>query len=116
MQPKEPKSYPKNKLITAVGIILPVAWNVQGNPIRVALSTNDEQEYVIDRRSRKGREVAKLLREQVQIEGVLNDKGSIIVKHYKHIDYENSGTLPLRSGNIIDVLLPILIIICMVMI
>ena len=73
--------------ITAIGIIIPVEWDVQGNPIRVALSTDDEQEYIIDRRSGKGREIAKRLRELVRVVGILNAKGSIIVKQYEWIDY-----------------------------
>ena len=81
------KSFPKNRFITATGIVVPIAWDVQGNPIRTALSTNDEREYMIDRRSRKGKEVATLLREQVQVGGILNNKGSILVKDYACIEY-----------------------------
>ena len=101
MRTKEIKSYPKNRSITAIGIIIPVEWDVQGNPVRVALSTNDEHEYVIDRRSRKGREIAKLVREQVRIVGNLNEKGSIIVKQYECIDYGSSETKDHFSENII---------------
>ena len=103
MIPIEPKSYPNNKSITAIGIIIPVEWDIQGNPVRVALSTNDEHEYVIDRRSRKGREIAKLVREQVKIVGILNDKGSISVKHYECIDYGSTETKTHFSSNIINI-------------
>ena len=65
-------------------------WDVDGNPVRVALSTNDENEYVIDKRSGKGREIAKLFRAQVRVLGILNEKGSIIVKQYECIDYGNT--------------------------
>ncbi len=102
MQNKEPKSYPENRSITAVGIVIPVMWDIQGNPIRVALSTTDEQEYVIDRRSRKGREVATLLREQVQIEGFLNEKGSIIIKQYTRVDCGGFGAETCCSASVID--------------
>ncbi len=103
MIPIEPKSYPNNKSITAIGIIIPVEWDVQRNPVRVALSTNNENEYMIDRRSRKGREIAKLVRAQVKIEGILNEKGSIIVKHYEPIDYESIETKPRSSAGIINI-------------
>ena len=92
MRTKELKSSPKNRFITAIGIIVPVEWDIQGNPIRAALSTNDEHEFLIDRRSGKGREMSMLLREQVQVEGILNDNGSIIVKHYKCIDYGSADS------------------------
>ena len=86
MSNKQSKSCSENRSITAVGIIVPVAWDNEGNPIQVALSGNDEHEYVIDTRSKKGREAAGLLKEHVQIEGILTDNGSIIVKRYKWMD------------------------------
>ena len=103
MQKKEPKLYPKNRSISAIGIIVPVEWDVEGNPIRVALSTNDEAEYLIDRRSGKGREVAKLLREQVQVEGILNEEGTIIIKCYSRFDNGFSDPKTHRSTDIIDI-------------
>ncbi len=86
LRTKKPKSYPNNRPISATGIIVPVKWDVEGNPIQVALSTNDEQVYVIDRRSGKGREIAKLLQTQVSVDAILNDRNTIIVKHYAFVD------------------------------
>ncbi|HIJ56217.1 MAG TPA: hypothetical protein HPQ03_08825 [Deltaproteobacteria bacterium] len=97
------------KTVSASGIIVPVEWDTQGNPTRMALSTDDEHEYVIDRRSKKGNEMAKLLRAQVQVEGILNEKGSIIVKRYECIDIGRSEAKTHRSAELIDILLPILI-------
>jgi len=116
LQTKKQKSYPENKSITAIGIIVPVEWDVQGNPVRTALSTNDEHEYVIDRRSGKGREMSKLLQEQVQVEGILNEKGAIIVKRYACIDNGRSEAKTHCSADLIDILLPILIFFYTVMI
>lgn len=116
MRRKKPKLYPKNRSITVIGIIVPVEWDAEGIPTRVALSTDDEHEYVIDRRSKKGNEMAKLLREQVQVEGILNDKGSIIVKRYACIDNGRSETKTHCSADLIDILLPILIFFYTVMI
>lgn len=116
MRTKEPKSYPKNRSITVIGIIVPVEWDTEGNPTRMALSTDDEHEYVIDRRSKKGNEMAKLLREQVQVEGILNEKGSIIVKRYACIDNGRSEAKTHCSVDLIDILLPILIFFYTVMI
>ena len=104
------------KTVSATGIIVPVEWDTDGNPIRVAISTNDEHEYVIDRRSKKGNEMLKLLRKQVQVEGILNDKGSIIVKRYACIDNGRCEDRTHRSADIIDILLPILIFFYTVMI
>ena len=92
MRTKGLKSYPEDRSITAMGIVIPVQWDVQGNPIRMALSTVDEHEYIIDRRSRLGREVANLLRKQVKVLGILNEKGSITVKHFECIDYGSTTT------------------------
>ena len=102
MQKKATKSHPENRSITATGVVIPVMWDIQGNPIRVALATTDEQEYVIDRRSRNGREVATLLREQVQIEGFLNEKGSITIKRYARIDCGGFGAETCCPASVID--------------
>ena len=87
MRTKKTKLRQKKRSIKATGIIVAIEWDVQGNPIRAALSTNDERVYMIDRRSKKGREVARLLREHVEVGGILNSKGSIFVKDYACIDY-----------------------------
>ena len=71
-------------------------WDVQGNPTRVALSTNDENVFPIDKRSEKGKQLGDLVRKWVCVEGVLTPKGTIIVNRYECIDYEHFEALILE--------------------
>jgi len=75
--------------LQVTGIVIPVAWDRNGSPTRLAISAHGEKEYVIDRRTGKGREMAKLLREWIQADGVITKNGAIIIKRYVII--ENSG-------------------------
>ena len=84
------KDASKNKTVTVVGIVVPVDWDENGNPLNVAISSHDEQEFVIENRNQEGKEVEKLLRQKIQVSGELVDsKGSrkqIRVKSYTKLD------------------------------
>jgi hypothetical protein len=84
------KASSKNKAITVIGIVVPVDWDENGNPVTVAVSSNNEQEFIIENRNKKGKEVEKLLRQKVRVSGDLRDsKGSrkkIRIKSYTKLD------------------------------
>jgi len=63
------------KIIRIRGIIVPKTWNNEGGVTDIALSTAGENEYSIDDTTR-GRELWKLLRADVEVEGVIREKGN----------------------------------------
>ena len=75
------------KTITLQGIIIPSAWDKDGNVITLSLSTFDEEEYCIGG-DHLCRELMGLLREKVRIRGVVSrkkGKQTITVKDVKKI-------------------------------
>lgn len=75
-----------DKLTTVRGIVIPVEWDGEGNALAVAISSPDEQEYVIEQ-DKKGKELIGLIRQEVEVSGVVRKviKGSktITVKSYR---------------------------------
>lgn len=75
-----------DKLTTVRGIVIPVEWDGEGKALAVAISSPDEQEYVIEQ-DKKGKELIGLIRQEVEVSGVVRKiiKGSktITVKSYR---------------------------------
>jgi len=72
------------KLITIRGIVIPVDWDEKGNVVAAAISTNDEDEYFIDK-DHKGEELLHFIQEEVEVSGVAReneDKKAIAVQAY----------------------------------
>ena len=68
-------------MIKTKGIIVPVDWNEDGVAVCFAVSTFDEDEYVLETRLSK-EEMAALIREEVEVTGELrmkNGKKTILV-------------------------------------
>jgi hypothetical protein len=68
-------------MIKAKGIIVPVEWNEDGIVVSFAVSTFDEDEYVLDS-SLSRAEMMALIREEVEVSGELrieNGKKTITV-------------------------------------
>ena len=61
------------------GIVIPAAWDQDGNIISLAIATNDEQEYLIDGRQRIPNLIS-LLRQEVVVSGTIKqtEKNKII--------------------------------------
>jgi len=59
-----------NSPVTIKGIVIPVDWDEMGNVVAIALSTNDEKEYLIEDKG-KGGELKRFLREEIEINGIL---------------------------------------------
>ncbi len=61
------------------GIVIPAAWDQDGNIISLAIATNDEQEYLIDTHKRITKLIS-LLRHEVVVTGALRqtEKNKII--------------------------------------
>ena len=55
---------------TISGIVIPVAWNEEGDVISVAIATYNEGKYFVENNV-KGQQLFSLLRKRVVIDGVL---------------------------------------------
>ncbi len=62
--------------ISAIGVIVPVAWDADGNPVEVALFAEDEAAYRIDPETDAGRALGTLSRERVQVVGLSRRAGT----------------------------------------
>jgi hypothetical protein len=56
------------------GIVIPVNWDRNGNVISVAIATHDEDEIIVEGQ-RLVAQLKTLLREEVQVSGILTQKG-----------------------------------------
>ena len=74
------------------GIIIPVKWDENGNPIAVALATSQEEELLINMKESRGVELLKLLQKKVRITGSIgksdDDREMITIRRYLHIAYD----------------------------
>jgi hypothetical protein len=78
----EPK---KNKLPVAIkGIVIPVDWDERGNPVSVAVATYTEEEYLVSN-DPKGKELFNLIREGVEITGLVEEIAGIKIIKVKDI-------------------------------
>ena len=61
------------------GIVIPAAWDPNGNIISLAIATDDEQEYLVDNRQRINKLIS-LLRQEVVVTGTVRqtEKNKII--------------------------------------
>lgn len=68
------------------GILIPLNWDNGGEIIAIALSTVDEEEYMIDDNA-KGREMLEFIRKEVEVSGVIREekdgKKIIVVNEYR---------------------------------
>jgi hypothetical protein len=71
--------------ITMQGIVIPVEWDHGGKPIKVALSTFTEEEYILEDQKAGGR-LLGLLHDELEVTGRVQEKGGrkiIKVERYK---------------------------------
>jgi len=75
-----------DSMITAEGIVVPADWDENGNVIAVAISTYEEDEYIIDSENEKGRELLRVMRQKISVTGMIkpgtNDRKMITVEDY----------------------------------
>jgi len=66
-------------LITIRGIVVPVDWDEKGRVVYLAISTFDEDEYLVDK-DEKGAALLRFIRKEVEITGILKreEKSQII--------------------------------------
>jgi hypothetical protein len=64
---KNKHSISKKSISDIEGIIVPVRWDEDGNPIAVALATSQEEELLINMKSAKARDLLKLLQKKFPV-------------------------------------------------
>jgi len=62
-------------LITIKGIVIPVDWDKKGNVVGVAISTFNEDEYLVDK-NEKGARLMQFIRQEVEARGILRREGN----------------------------------------
>ncbi len=72
-------------LVTVRGIVVPAAWNENGDVTAVAISAIGEEEYLVDG-SEKQDELWNLIQEEIEVTGVVTEKAGgnkgIVVLRY----------------------------------
>ena len=59
--------------ITIRGILIPIDWDEKGNVVAIALSTSNEEEYLVDR-DEKGESLKAFIQREVEISGTLREE------------------------------------------
>ncbi|MCJ7687244.1 MAG: hypothetical protein MUO68_23445 [Desulfobacteraceae bacterium] len=72
-------------LITIRGIVIPVDWDEKGNVVGVAISTFNEDEYLVDR-NEKSAELMRFIRQEVEAHGILRRERNRQVITVKEIE------------------------------
>ncbi|RJQ51482.1 MAG: hypothetical protein C4530_20125 [Desulfobacteraceae bacterium] len=95
MKKSEKKSESGKDAIKVNGIIVAMEWDEDGKAVAVAVSTDQEQELVIDQRNKKGQELKKLLRRKVEVTGRISgtqmNRKVIVVRKYAVIEEKISS-------------------------
>ena len=61
-------------MVCIKGIVIPAAWDQDGNIISLAIATDDEEEYLIDTHQRITKLIS-LLRQEVVVNGTIKQTG-----------------------------------------
>jgi hypothetical protein len=79
------RNHTAKELFSIRGLIVPVDWDAMGRVTAVAISTFDEEEYLVSGKG-KGNELLTFLRKVVEVEGIpslVEDERMITVKRYR---------------------------------
>lgn len=90
--PKKKDSKPKEQTCVMEGIIIPIRWDENGNSIAVALATSQEEEFLVNMKNAKGKELIEFLQKKVKIHGSLTTLDSnqkmITIRKYLTLAYD----------------------------
>jgi hypothetical protein len=56
--------------VTVMGIVIPIAWDEDGNPLASTISTPGEREYLVEQDT-MGKELLALVRQEIEVVGIL---------------------------------------------
>ena len=63
----------RSKTTVVKGVVVPTDWDEHGNVVALAISSNDEKEYIVDNKG-KGKELLGLIRKEVEVRGVITEE------------------------------------------
>jgi hypothetical protein len=87
-----------SKVTKIRGVIIPTAWDDQGNVTGIAISSHDENEYQVDHKG-KGPELLLHIRKEVEAAGVVREEeGKKIVRIRKYTVKEGIETADIYPG------------------
>jgi hypothetical protein len=90
--PKKKISISREQICDIEGIIIPVHWDEEGNSIAIALATLQEEEFLINMNTAKGKELLEFLQKKVKIHGSVttldNNQKMITIQTYQPIAYD----------------------------
>lgn len=87
-----------NKLVTLRGVVIPVDWDRQGKIVATAISTHNEEEFLI-KEDENSKNMIALINEEVEITGwcrKIKGKKMVIINTCKRISGESNK--PLESN------------------
>ena len=90
--PKKKDNLSVEQLKDVEGIIIPVHWDKDGNPITLAIATPQEEEFLINMKNEKGKKLFEFLQKKVKIAGSIttlaNNQKMVTIRKYKIIAYD----------------------------
>jgi hypothetical protein len=87
-----------SKVTKIRGVVIPTAWDDQGNVTGIAISSHDENEYQVDHKG-KGSELLLHIRREVEVAGVVREEeGKKIVRIRKYTVKEGTETVNMNPG------------------
>jgi len=69
------------------GIVVPVDWDTQGNAVKAAVFTSEEDEYLI-KKDNKSKGLFELMRQEVEVTGTVRERAGqkiISVAEYQRV-------------------------------
>jgi hypothetical protein len=88
-----------SKITKIRGVVIPTAWDDQGNVTGIAISSHDENEYQVDHRG-KGPELLLHIRKEVEASGVVREEeGKKIVRIRKYTVKEAIETVNMNPDD-----------------
>jgi hypothetical protein len=88
-----------SKVTEIRGVVIPTAWDDQGNVTGIAISSHDENEYQVDPKG-KGPELLLHIRKEVEAAGVVREEeGKKTVRIRKYTVKEAIETVNLNPGD-----------------
>jgi hypothetical protein len=88
----------RTKMSMIRGVVIPMDWDEQGNVVRIAISSHDEKEYLVEKGG-KGHELLAFIRKEVEVGGEVKEEDHrkvIKVKKYHVRRVEDSEPRALR--------------------
>jgi hypothetical protein len=85
-------------LVTIRGIVLPIDWDRKGNVAAMAVSTYDEDEYLVEK-DENGAALEAFMRKEVEVVGIVREAGGRQIITVKGMQPRSGHHAPEKNGN-----------------